>query len=555
MFKPRQLAFAILATTQAAHAQTVPNAGTQLQQLPQAPATEKTAPDLNFNRVAPAVDASEPGASIRVAALHVTGETVFSETTLLAASGFVPGSELTLAQLRVAAERISNFYHVRGYFLAQAYLPEQDVERGNLSINVIEGRYGKINLANDNPIAAGALAMRLKGIESGNVVQNAPLERRLLLLSDLPGVRVKATLAPGEGVGTSDLLVNVAPGPHISGNVEADNGGARYTGAYRFGGTINLNNPLNLGDQLSLRTLASDGGLAYGRASYQAPVANATLGVAYAYLHYALGREFKALDGSGSANIASVFGSYPLIRSRRANLYALANGDYKWLRDDINSVATHSSKRVSAGTLGIAGDTRDNLGGGGSTVFSIGWTVGNLDIRSPAERVIDAATARSAGGFSKVQASFTRAQSVAGPLSLYGAIRGQMAFDNLDSSEKIELGGAYGVRAYPEGEAFGDTGYVASAEARLTLGGLPEVSPGRFELVAFVETGEVRFAQDPWFTGSNHTVRSGFGAGLNWSGPEGLLVRTSYARKLGTGPATSAPDRLGRFWFQIVKLF
>jgi hypothetical protein len=44
--------------------------------------------------------------------------------------------------------------------------------------------------------------------------------------------------------------------------------------------------------------------------------------------------------------------------------------------------------------------------------------------------------------------------------------------------------------------------------------------------------------------------------GLNWFGPEGFIVRTAYARRLGTGPATSVPDDGdGRFWFQIVKLF
>ncbi len=42
---------------------------------------------------------------------------------------------------------------------------------------------------------------------------------------------------------------------------------------------------------------------------------------------------------------------------------------------------------------------------------------------------------------------------------------------------------------------------------------------------------------------------------MNWAGPQGLLIRGSYARKWGTGPATSAPDKAGRFWFQVVKQF
>jgi hemolysin activation/secretion protein len=362
-------------------------------------------------------------------------------------------------------------------------------------------------------------------------------------------------MAPGSAAGTSDLQVNVEPGGRLSGDVEADNGGARSTGEYRFGGTLNVNNPLGYGDQLSFRLLASDGGLAYGRVSYQAPVGDATVGLAYAHLRYALGHEFAALDGSGTADIFSAYGSYPIVRSRRANLYALADVDYKMLRDRIGALSSDSDKRVTAGTLGLAGDSRDGLGGGGSNTFAIGWTVGNLDIRSAPERAIDAATARSAGTFNVVRANFARLQSIAGPLSLYAAARGQYAFNNLDSSEKMELGGAYGVRAYPEGEAFGDTGYIATVEARFRLGGDPTRLPGSLELVGFIDTGEVRYAQDPWFPGPNHTRRTGYGAGLNWTGPQGFMIRTSYARKWGTGPATSAPDKGGRFWFQVVKQF
>jgi hemolysin activation/secretion protein len=544
---------ALFATIPAAQAQQLPSAGTQLQQLPQPTLPTKSAPDLVVER--PANPASgDDGSSITLQSLRITGQTLFSEAELRAATGFAPGSMVTFSQLREFARRVSEHYHASGYFLAQAYLPEQGVSNGTITIAVVEGRYGKIDVRNVSRLADRVPTRVLRGLDPGAVVANAPLERRLLLLSDIPGVRVKGTLAPGAAVGTSDLIVDVTPGRLISGSLEADNAGSRYTGAYRFGGTVNVNNPAGIGDQLSLRLLASDSGLGYGRVSYQAPVGNLTLGVAYAHLRYDLGREFNALDGSGTADILTAYASYPLVRSRLANLYGLASFDYRMLNDRIGVVSTDSDKHVQAGSLGVAGDFRDKFGGGGSTVFAASWTIGNLDIRSAPVRIADAATARSAGNYNKVQGSVARLQSIAGPLSLYGSVRGQLAFDNLDSSEKMELGGAYGVRAYPEGEAFGDTAYIATAEARLRLNRTTD-KVGQFELIGFVETGEVRFAQDPWFTGSNHAVRSGYGAGLNWYGPAGFIVKGSYARKLGTGPATSAPDRGGRFWAQIVKLF
>jgi hemolysin activation/secretion protein len=272
-------------------------------------------------------------------------------------------------------------------------------------------------------------------------------------------------------------------------------------------------------------------------------------------MRYELGHEFEGLDAHGTADIASVFASFPLIRSRGANLYALASADAKQLEDRIDLVSGRSNKESRSLTLGFSGDFRDSAGGGGWTSFSVNGTLGDLDIESPVERAIDALTARSQGGFSKLQFTAARLQSVAGPLSLYGAVRGQLAFDNLDSSEKMELGGAYGVRAYPEGEAYGDQGYIATLEARLLLERWSGKFPGQLQLTGFVDVGEVDYAHAPWLPGANHSKRSGFGAGLTWFGPEDLILRATYARKLGSAQATSAPDRSGRFWFQIVKLF
>jgi hemolysin activation/secretion protein len=544
---------ALLLAGQPALAQQLPVSAGQLQQIPPPPQVEKPAPAVEVARPDPVSDSALGGVTVAVRSLEISGQTLFPEAELVAASGFVPGRELDLAGLRQLAAAISAHYHERGYFLAQAYLPAQDVSGGTVTIAVVEGRYGKIELRNSARLSNGVASDILDGLNSGDAVTNATLERRLLLLSDIPGVAVKSTLTPGSEVGTSDLTVDLAPGPRISGSIEADNAGNRYTGTYRAGGTINFNNPTGVGDQISLRLLASTGGLAYGRAAYQAPVGRATVGAAFTHMRYQLGREFDGLDAHGTADIAGVFASYPLIRSRRSNLYLTASAEGKRLEDKIDLVSSEVDKNSKVLTIGFNGDLRDS--GNGFTVYSFSGSLGDLDIESPFERAVDALTARSQGGFGKVQFNGAHLRPVSGPLSLYGAVRGQLAFDNLDSSEKMELGGAYAVRAYPEGEAYGDQGYVATLEARLGLDAWTPSFPGELQLIGFVDVGEVDYAHDPWLPGSNHTKRSGFGAGLNWFGPEGLIVRASYARKLGDAKATSAPDRSGRFWFQIVKLF
>jgi hemolysin activation/secretion protein len=545
---------ALLVSSQSAFAQLPTDAGGQIQQIPPAPVTPRTDPLFQVEPRPVETDAGPAGPSVRIDALHLTGQTLFPEETLIAAGGFAPGAELSLAELRAIAARITAYYNARGYFLAQAYLPPQDISAGSVTITVIEGRYGEINLQNRTNLSDGVARRVLGGLDAGDIVASAPLERRLLLLSDIPGVAVRSTLTPGDAVGTSDLIVDIDPGRRITGSVEADNAGNRYTGAYRLGGSLNLNNPSGIGDLVSLRVLGSTSGLAYGRIAYQAPIGNLTLGAAYSHIRYDLGREFRSLDADGTADIVSFYGSYPLIRSRDSNLYALAAVEAGWFEDRIGLLATESDKHTRLVNVGLAGDSRDDIGGGGWNVYSASLTFGDLDIRSPLDRAADALTARSQGGFGKFEFALARLQSISGPLSLYGAIRGQVAFANLDSSQKMELGGAYNVRAYPEGEAYGDQGYVATLEARLALDRWTAGLPGHLQAIAFVDGGIVEFAHDPWFAGSNRAYRSGVGAGLVWHGPEDFIIRATYAHRLGD-PATSQPSDSGRFWFQIVKLF
>ena len=556
MIKVSLLTLAFLAAGQGALAQpTGMNAGGQIQQIPPAPEQPRSLPDIRIERGHAAPPPAPAGIRIVVRALHFTVQTRFTETELVAAAGFRPGAEMDLADLRAMVARVSDFYSRHGYFVAQAYLPAQDVESGAVTIAVIEGHYGKIGLDNRAHISDGLAHSIMAGLEPGQIVAAPPLERRLLLLQDLPGVNVRAILSPGETVGASDLLVDLTPGRRVTGDLEADNAGSRYTGEWRGGGTINFNEPTGHGDVASLRYLTSGSGMNYVRGDYQFQVQDLTLGVAYAYLNYQLGHEFAPLHARGTADIASLYASYPLIRSRDTNLRVLADFDYRTFRDEVRVTSSVSDRAAEVGAISLIGGHHDHLLGGGWTNFSITATAGNLDIKTPLARAIDRVSARSDGGYGKLSFDVSRLQTLYGPLSLYGEARGQIASKNLDTSEKMELGGAYGVRAYPEGEAYGDEGYILTAEARLTLATLPEPLGGRVQAVGFGDHGSVTLDKSPWFHGFNTRTLSAAGVGLDWSGGHGVMVRVSYAFRLGDERAISAPDRSGRLWVQVYKFF
>jgi len=546
---------ALLALSQTAFAADLPTAGGQIQQIPQLPIQQKTVPKIQIEQSnAPTTQAADQ-VKILVTSLRITGQTLYSEAELLTITEFNPGGKLSLSELRGMASKIADYYHKNGYFVAQTYLPTQDIKDGIVTIAVIEGRYGNVTVHNQTNLSDNLANGLLSGLNSGDVIASAPLEHRLLLLSDLPGVEVKSTLVPSASPGASDLIVDVTPGQRVTGEVDADNAGNRYTGRYRLGATVNLNNPLGQGDVASLRVMTSGEGLNYGRAFYQLHLGKATVGAAYSYLRYELGKEFAYLDANGTAQIASLYGSYPLIRSRNTNLYVGLGLDGKIFQDNVDLTSMVTNKNALVGTASLSGNHRDNFGAGGVTSFSLSGTFGDIDIRTAWALDQDERGPRTNGTYGKVGGNVSRLQNVTEMLSLYAAINGQFAFNNLDTSEKMELGGMYAVRAYPEGEAYADEGFVGTLEARLLLPKFSERLPGQMHLIGFADIGSVTVNKDPWTTEPNSRTLTGAGVGFNWLDYNNFALNTYYAFKLGNEAATSAPDKSGRFWIQVVKYF
>jgi len=539
-------------------AQVAPDAGAVLrdQQKPALEIPARTAPSIRFDE--PARPAFKPSTSARLAlrSFRVTGSTVFAETELLAQLQDYVGKDVTFADLDQAAARISRHYRERGYMVARAYLPAQDIQDGAVEIAVIEGRFGSVTLDNESRLRDSVVRRHVDGF-AGSVVTESGLDRQLLLLNDLPGAgNARATLRPGAKVGESDMTVELSPAPLASGSVEYDNHGNRFTGANRLTGKLNLLSPLGLGDMLHAQLTKGFNGLEYGRLAYQLPVGGdgLKLGGAYSHSNYRLGRGFSALNADGEADTHTMNVSYPFIRRRNFNLYGHAAYDWRDFQDRVGATAIVADKSSRAATFTLNGDARDALLGGGITVFSAGYSGGRLNLETPVVRAVDDATARTLGNFSKWNINVLRLQSLGERLSAYVSFSGQKAGKNLDSSEKFVLGGANGVRAYPQGEASGDTGYLATLELRYTFS--IAVVPGVLQPFAFVDTGGVTLNENPFAAGPNNRHLSGGGVGLMWANGGDFQMKFTLAKRLGNQPSLSSDtDRHTRGWVHAIKFF
>lgn len=495
----------------------------------------------------------QPGGGVRVMVktVRITGSREIPQSELAPLVAYLTGAERSLTELRAAAARITDYYRQHGYAVARAYLPEQDVKDGVVRIDVIEGRIDRRRLENHSRLSDPRANAYLDPVKEGAVVRSAQIDRALLLLNDTPGVgESRAALQPGASVGTSDLVVELTPAALFSGNISIDDHGSRYTGENRLGGALNVNSPLRIGDLLALSVLTSGRDLQYGRIAYQLPIGGNGLraGAAYFDLHYRLGRDFSTLDAHGTAQSASVFAVYPLIRSLQANLTAAVTWEEKRLRDAIDSTATTTKKRVHLANLGLSGSYRDDIFGGGITGLDASLALGRLDITSPIARAIDDSSVRTRGDYARLLLGANRLQRISAATFFSVAVAGQLASKNLDSSEKFILGGVDGVRAYPQGEGVGDQGYLINLELHRNI-------TGTLQALAFFDAGSVTVSKHPFVAGQpNSRNLAGAGVGLNFTFV-GVQVKTALAWRTAGGRPTSIPTSTANSPTVWVKLY
>jgi len=155
-------------------------------------------------------------------------------------------------------------------------------------------------------------------------------------------------------------------------------------------------------------------------------------------------------------------------------------------------------------------------------------------------------SANSNGTFNKLAYSLSRQQRVSDKYSLQLALSGQQASKNLNSSEKFSLGGASGVRAYPQGEGSGDQGLLANLEVHRSLN-------EQLQALVFYDAGSVDINRNPYGATAAANTRFISGAGLGLNGQVGQLqFKTSVAwRASGGDPVSDTSTRNPRWWLQL----
>jgi len=538
-----------------AAAQTVPGAGLILQQAQSVNSAMRPA-GAGGVIIEPEGRAGLPAsAPFMVNNIFLAGHSLFDTATLHALVADAEGKNLTLGQLGETAARVTAFYHDHGYPLSRAVIPAQNIRGGTVQIQVIEARYAKIKIDNHSRVAGLLFERTLSSLHDGQPIERARLERSVLLASDIPGSIVSSTLKPGATAGTSDLEVEVAGKEGVTGSVTLDDEGNRYTGRLRLGSTLNVFNPLQHGDVLSVSAMTSGPDMNYLSLSYESLLngEGTRAGASISGLHYVLGDTLASIDAHGNAAVESLWIKHPLVRSVDFNLYGQAQFDHKQLDDEIDISAIQTNRHIDSLTVSLAGDSRDTLFSGAVNTWNAAWVAaGRLEFDNPVAQLADSMTARTQGKFSMFTANASRLQYLDAQNAIYFKLSGQLASRNLDPSEKMLAGGPYTVRAYDIGAVTGDTAILGTVEYRRAFG---QIWGGQAQASIFLDSERVTVNRTSWAPGDNLVTLSGLGLGFDWSGLDQWTAKASIATPIGPTQALVGNNKSVRAWMELDKGF
>jgi hemolysin activation/secretion protein len=357
---------------------------------------------------------------------------------------------------------------------------------GELRFNVVEGRIVEVKLDGDIGPAGVQVLRFLNHLTEQQPIDNATMERWLLLAQDVPGVTLHAVLRPSvDDPGALTLVAQVSR-QAFNGLLTVDNRAFRQTGPQEGLLVFDMNSFTEFGERTEASIYHTNGNTQnFGQASSDFFVGDSGLHVRI-YGGYGQANPSDYLRTIGYEGFTTTFGIagiYPAIRSREQSLNVILNLDAIETEIRTQSGVSGQETRASRDSLRVArlggeyalediwlGDSFPAVNSASLRLsqgvpFLGGTGNGNSLPARQGERV----------DFTKVALEVIRTQTLFTPwdgasVALKITVAGQGAAQVLPPSEKFFLGGSEINRGFYDGEVTGDNALDGSLELQLNTG-------------------------------------------------------------------------------------
>ena len=485
---------------------------------------------------------------IKLSTIKFSGQTLYTDAELEAQIQDLRKPEVTFADLQAMAQRITDLYHKGGYITAIAYLPAQNIVDGVVTIGILEGHYDQKSYENTSELVTGRADGLTHLAKKGRIIRLQDLDRTVLILNDIPGVRAHVYISPGSETGTAHTTFKLTRTERSGGFLYVDNYGNRYTGRERIGGLYHWDNVGHVGDQLQIGYLRSFRGDDLGNYDirYELPVSNYGTfgGIEFSRTNYELGENYRRINAYGTSSTWRIYSRTPWKRTQNNNLYFHFSYAHSNLTDRIDIFRTDAEKHGDAIRFGLDGDYRNSHS---ASTYKLMHTIGHIGMDTDYSRNQD--KYHTEGCYQKTTLDAYHIERLNDRWNLHASLTAQIGWKNLDSSEKFYIGGYNAVRAYPQGETGGDSGILGSLEFRYRTGN-PHI-----QLAGFYDFGYVRCQHEALPTDtSNSRTLAGIGLGILWSSNGNSFARLDYAIPLTNHHSENEGKDIGsRWWFQYIQ--
>lgn len=438
---------------------------------------------------------------------------------------------LTLERINQLVRAISDWYVQRGYITSRAFLTEQNLSRGVLTITVLEGRLEEIRLQG---APSHQLKMAFPGL-AGRILNLRDIEQGMEQINRLRTEPVQIEIIPSTQPGYSIVNLTSKPEFPLTLGLNMDNSGQRSTGVGQLSASLVGNNLLGLADRWFVsggRSSAfSDWRDAQNfQAGVSVPYGFGLLDYSYSWSNYHSRFNANSFDWySNGDNISNrLSGSWVLFRNGQIKTGVQVGlshyVSHNWLNQ---TLLQSSSRKITSLQLGV--NHTQKVAGGVATfnpMLSRGmpW----FDAESDSGKRHDLPKAQ----FRKWSVSSSYQRPLTQKMWWLSSLYAQWSPDRLYGSERLTIGGESSVRGYKEQYLSGDVGGYLRNELNYTLFTLPVI-------------GEVSstLALDGGWLQSDRQDR--YAAGTLWGSSLGLGTRNAHvSTQLSLGIPVSYPDYL-----------
>lgn len=401
----------------------------------------------------------------------IRGNTLLPDALVQALVAPYTGLGRDFGDVQRAVEALENAYRERGYTMVLVMLPEQELDRGVVQLDIKQTSVGKVTLKGNQYFDEANVRRALPALQEGTTPNMSALGQSLKLANENPARRIEVQLAAGDTDGDVDATIAVADERPWKAMLNLDNTGSAQSGKTHAGVVLQHANLWGRDHVLSLQYTTS----------LEKPDKVGIYGFGYHVPLYALGDSIDLFASYSNVDSGSVSaGIFDLAVSGRGTTAGVRYNQNFARTDNFEPKLVygidHKAYRNSLQVFGI--ELGNDVTVHPFSVAYIGaWTLAYGDASAGLTltrnipggdkgRAEDFALARLGAkpGYTTLRFSGATSRVLAGDWQLRGLVNGQYSADVLVPGEQFGIGGASSVRGFDEREISNDYGLNLNLE-------------------------------------------------------------------------------------------